>query len=318
MKIINLIIIIFALTFTTFAQSTADIRKIALSVIMPDNVEGLNDSQLSKLETKITQIVTSSGIATSGYNNNFVIYPKFSIIESNIIEGGIQNITVVTAEINLFIKQVDNNLLFSSISKSLKGSGSSKVLAISNAISKIMSGDQEYKTFIFVGKSKIIQYYESKCTDIRITADSYIKMQQYEKAMGLLMSVPEEISSNESNCYIEIQEKAIEAYKAFQTQSCSVLIQKAITALAANDYAGALNILSDIDPSTSCFNEALKIAEVAEKKVNEEEKQQWDFQMKQYNDAKRLEEQRIQTIKEIAASYYKSQPTSVTYNYVVR
>ncbi len=40
--------------------------------------------------------------------------------------------------------------------------------------------------------------------------------------------------------------------------------------------------------------------------------------MKKYNDAVSLEKQRIEAIKEIAISYYKSQPTSVNYNYIVR
>ena len=314
MKKIYFALIVLALSFTSFAQTTNDIGKIALSVVMPENVAGLDVSQLSKLETKISQVVTISGLAASGYNNNFVIYPKFAIYESNIVEGGMQNITVVTAELSLFIKQVDNNLLFSTISKPLKGSGSSKELAITNAISKITTNDPDFKTFIETGKLKIIAYYESKCSDIIKKSDSYVKMQQYEQALGLLMSVPEEVSS----CYNQIQDKAIEAYKAYQTQRCSELIQKAKTTLASNDYLGALNILSDIDPSASCFNEAQTIAKSAETKVNAEEKKQWDFQMKQYNDAVSLEKQRIRAIKEIAISYYNSQPKSVSYNYILK
>jgi hypothetical protein len=298
----------------SFAQSTNDVGKIALSVVMPENVDGLDVSQLSKLETKISQIVTVSGLAASGYNNNFVIYPKFAIYESNIVEGGMQNITVVTAELSLFIKQVDNNLLFSAISKQLKGSGSNKELAITNAISKIPTSDPEFKTFIETGKSKIIQYYETKCVDIIKKSDSYVKMQQYEQALGLLMTVPEEVSS----CYNQIQDKAIESYKAYQTQKCAELIQKAKTSLAANDYVGALNILSEIDPSASCFNEAQTLAKTAETKVDAEEKKQWDFQMKQYNDAVSLEKQRVEAIKEIAVSYYKSQPTTLNYNYIIK
>jgi len=99
-------------TITALAQTTSDVGKIALSVIMPENIDGLDASQLSKLETKITQIVSASGLAASGYNNNFVIYPKFAIYETNVVEGGMQNITVTTCELSLFIKQVDNNVLF--------------------------------------------------------------------------------------------------------------------------------------------------------------------------------------------------------------
>ncbi len=313
MKKIYFTLIVFVVTFTSFAQTTNDIGKIALSVVMPENVDGLDNSQISKLQTKISQIVTVSGLGASGYNNNFVIYPKFAIYESNIVEGGMQNITVITADLSLFIKQVDNNILFSTINKPLKGSGSTKELAIANAISKIATNDPDFKTFIETGKLKIVSYYQTKCVDIIKKSDTYIKMQQYEQALGLLMSVPEEVSS----CYDKIQGKAIETYKAYQTQRCSELIQKAKTTLAGNDYAGALNILSDIDPSATCFNEAQIIAKSAEKKVDAEEKKQWDFQMKQYSDNVSLEKQRIQAIKEIAVSYYKSQPSSVTYNYIV-
>lgn len=314
MKKILPIIIAIVLTNNLFAQTTNDIGKIALSVVMPDKFEGLNTSQLSKLETKISQIVVASGLAASGYNNNFVVYPKFAIYETNVVEGGMQNITVITSELSLFIKQVDNNIMFSTISKQLKGSGNSKELAITNAISKIPSNDPEFITFIETGKTKIIKYYETKCEDIISKSDAFVKMQKFEQALGLLMSVPEEVSS----CYNKIQDKSIIAYKAYQTQKCSELIQKAKTTLASNDFVGALDILADIDPSATCFKEAQTISKTAEAKVTAEEKKQWDFRMKQYNDEISLEKQRINAIKDIAVSYYKSQPTTVSYNYIVR
>lgn len=314
MKKIITIIIGIALSNNLFAQIVNDIGKIALSVVMPENVEGLNTSQLSKLETKISQIVITSGLAASGYNNNFVVYPKFAIYETNVVEGGMQDITVITSELNLFIKQVDNNIMFSTTSKQLKGSGSSKELAITNAITKISSNDPDFKAFIETGKTKIIKYYETKCDDIIKKSDSFVQMQKFEEALGLLMTVPEEVSS----CYNQIQVKSIAAYKAYQTQKCSVVIQKARTTIASNDFVGALNLLAEIDPSATCFKEAQAIAKTAEAKVTAEEKKQWDFQMKQYNDEVSLEKQRINAIKDIVVSYYKSQHTNVSYENVAR
>ncbi|MEO5905127.1 MAG: hypothetical protein ABIQ11_00260 [Saprospiraceae bacterium] len=314
MKHIIILIISIVFTFKLFAQPTNEVGKIALSIVMPENVDGLDVSQLSKLEAKISQIITISGLAASGYNNNFVIYPKFAIYESNNVEGGMQTITVVTVEISLFIKQVDNNLLFATISKPLKGSGSSKQIAITNAISKIPINDSDFKTFIETGKTKIIQYYEAKCSDLVKKSDSYVKMHKYESALGLLMSVPEEVSS----CYNQIQDKSIEAYKAYQSQRCSELIQKANTSLAANDYVSSLNILAELDPSATCFNEAQSIAKKIETKVDAEEKKIWDFKMKMYKDAVALEKYRIDAIKEIAVSYYKSQSTILNYNYIIK
>ena len=159
MKKIYFTLIVLALSFSTFAQTTNDIGKIALSVVINENIDDLNDSQLSKLETKISKIVTDFGLAAVGYNHNFIIYPKFAIYESKVVEGGIQNITVVTAELSLFIEQANNNLLFSTISKSLKGSGSNEDLAITNAIAKFNTNDPDFKSFIERGKLKIIAYY---------------------------------------------------------------------------------------------------------------------------------------------------------------
>ncbi len=298
---------------STIAQSSSDIGKIALSVIMPENVDGLDVSQLSKMETKITQIVSSTGLAASGYNNNFVIYPKFAIYDSSVVEGGMQNITVVTCELSLFIKQVDNNIIFATISKSLKGSGKNKNTAITNAISKIPTNDQQFKLFVVTGKDKIIAYYESKCQDIITKSESLVKMQDYEQALGLLMTVPEEVS-----CYSKVQEKSIEAYKTYQNQKCKVQIQEAKTQLASNNYNYALQILSQIDPSTSCFKESQTLVTNLATKVDAEEKKQWDLKMKIYNDNVELEKNRINAVKDIAVAYYKSKPTTVNYTYLIR
>ncbi len=309
-----IIIITMLFTFSNvIAQSSSDVGKIALSVIMPENVDGLDVSQLSKMETKITQIVSNTGLAASGYNNNFVIYPKFAIYETNVVEGGMQNITVVTCELSLFIKQVDNNIIFSTISKPLKGSGTNKTTAITNAISKIPTNDQQFKVFIETGKGKIIAYYESKCGDIISKSESLVKMQDYEQALGLLMTVPEEVS-----CYSKVQEKSIEAYKAYQNQKCIVQLQEAKTQMASNNYNGALNILSQIDPSTPCFKESQTLVNNAAAKVDAEEKKQWDLKMKVYNDNVALEKQRINAVKDIAVAYYKSKPTTVSYTYLIR
>jgi hypothetical protein len=132
-------------------------------------------------------------------------------------------------------------------------------------------------------------------------------MQQYEQALGLLMSVPEEVSS----CYNQILDKAISVYKSYQKQKCMEQIQQAKTFSASMDYRGALEILSGIDPSTDCFREAQELVKAIEKKINTEEKKQWDLEMKMYNDAVDLEKKQIDAIKEIAVSYYKKRPTAV-------
>jgi hypothetical protein len=295
-------------------QTADDMGKIALSVVMPDNIDGLTVSQLSKLESKVIQIVTKAGIAASGYNQTFAIYPKFAVYESKVVEGGMQNITALTVELSLFIKQTSNNLLFASVSRQLTGSGQNHETAITSAISQISISDKAFASFIDEAKQKIIRYYEVNCDNIIQKADTYIQMQQYEQALGLLMSIPEEISA----CYDKILSKSIDTYKTYQKQVCSENLMKAKTLSAAMDYDGALNVLSGIDPYADCFKDAVTLVKSIENKVSAENKKLWDFRTKQYNDAVALEKQRISAIKEIAVSCYKSQPTTVNYHYLVR
>jgi hypothetical protein len=296
------------------AQDVGDVGKIALSVVMPDNIEGLRVSELSKLESKIIQITTKAGLSASGYNQNFVIYPKLAVYESSVVEGGMQNLTVVTVELSLYIKQVNNNLLFSSVSKQLKGVGKTAEIAITNAISQIPVSDRSFADFILEGKGKILRYYEQNCSDIEKKADAFIKMQQYDQALGLLMSVPEEVSG----CYDRILNKSIDTYRAFQNQQCSEQLQQARTLIAGMYYDEALNVLSAIDPSTECFTEAEKMVKSIESKISAEYKKHWDMQVKIYNDAVALEKQRINAVKEIAVSYYRNQANTVNYLYIVR
>ena len=362
MKYIYFAIIVIGLFFTSFAQSTNDVSKIALSVVMPENIEGLNVSNLSKLESKLVQMLTSQGVGAKGYLNNFVIYPKFEIYEQMPVEGGMQNLVLINCQLSLYVKQVNNNVLFAYVEKPLKGIAADKQSAITACISKINVNDADFQSFITNAKSKILSYYESKCSDILLEANALLNKEQFYAAIGLLMSVPQEATV----CYAQAQQKSIEAYNLykekqcqlilvkaraefdkdnyetgidliakmdptsdcykasrkeiakFQEKSCNQSLLRAKTAIASKNYSSASTYLMQINPETSCYTEAKTLIAQVESKITEAEKREWEFKKQQYADNVQLEKQRINAIKEIAVSYYKSQPSSVSYNYIIR
>lgn len=312
MEKIYILLICLGLSFSSFAQVNNDASKIALAVVMPENVDGLDVLQLSKLETKIAQIVTSAGLAASGYYSNFVIYPKLAIYESSIVEGGMQNITVVTVELSLFIKQVDNNILFSTISKQLKGSGYGKATAVTNAISKIPTNDHSFKKFIEDAKSKITNYYELACEGLIGKANTSSQMGKFQEAIATLLAIPEEVS-----CYKQAQQTAVKVFISQQNAICSNQIQSAKAAIASQDYNTAFDILSRVDPSSNCHKEADRLIQSTATKFDQEQRKQWEFKMKVYNDQVQLERQRISAIRDIAAAYYKSRPQTISYSTLI-
>lgn len=297
-----------------YAQSeTEAFGKIALSVVMPDNSEYLERTQLSKIETKITQIVTSSGLAASGFDKSFVIYPKFEIYNTSVVENGIEDLTVTECEITLFVKQTENNIIYATVSKQLKGFGKTKGVAITSAISKIPVNDPEFSSFINTAKNKIIAYYNTKCSDIILKADALAKKQDYGQALNILLTIPEEV-----DCYNKVQERTVAIYKAYQNQLCAKQILQAKAILAQKNYSEALNILGDIDPSTTCFVEAKALIKSSQTEIDAEQQKQWNLRLKMYDDRIALEKQRIEAAKEIAISYAQAHPKTVTYYTLIK
>lgn len=300
MKKFILLIVVFCVKIS-FAQNTSDIGKIALWVALPEYSEGVSENQLKRLETKINQIVSTSGMASYDYTS-FAISPRISIQNTELIEGGIRNITQVSLDFDLLVNQPATGSVFSTYSAVLKGSGTDKEKAIANAITKIQSNSADFKQFIGEAKTKILEYYESKCPSIIAKAEASSKKGQYEEALALLMSIPEEVG-----CYATAQSKSVEIYKAYQAKFCNEELHKAEAFIANKEYSEALSILMNVDSSAPCFTKSKTLMTSIQSKINAQEKKEWDLKMKMYNDAVNLEKQRINAAKEIAVAYYKSQ-----------
>ncbi len=315
MKNLLILLIIFiysASQLRYYSQNKDDIGSISISVVTPKNSELLSFNQLSKLRNRVLKIASSNSLSSSGFNTNFVLYPIFEIYDEEVVEG-MQNITIVEAELSLFIKQVDNNLIFATHTMTLEGSGRNKSDAITNIIGDIPTRNDKLKNFITEGKNEIINYYEKNCAKIESQAITAAKMKNYEQAFNIIMSVPSEVSCNN-----KLQKTAISIYKDYQNHICQTNMLKAKTKISSQDYDYALNILANIDPASNCYAEAKKKISEIEGKVSIEKKREWEFKMKQYDDAVSLQKERINAIKEIAVAYYSQEPPTHNYMYIIR
>jgi hypothetical protein len=305
------------LTLCAYGQdSLLDIQtsKIKLNIILPENLDQINDNQLSRFNSKITSLVTESGISGDEYSSgSFLIYPKLLINEISAVETGISNVYTASLDVTLFIKQFEQNTIFSSTSITVKGFGNSKDLAIINAIQNIQISNEKIKSFFTISKKKIIDYYNTTCNDLINKSSTLSKQNKYNEAIGLLYSIPTEV-----NCYNIAQESIIKYFKLYQESICASLIQKVKTRIAARDFEAALNILMQIDPSTSCKSDTDKLIDICEKNISDEVKRQRGLEMSRYKDNVDLEKRRIESSKLIAIEYFKSRPKTITYNNLLR
>ena len=262
---------------------------------MPTVTNDFTEAQREKMGSKITQIINKTNQATVGFYNDFYVFSQLTVEESGEIEGGMQNMTVTTIELALFVRQYSTNKVFNSMTKKLKGSGENKAQSISDAINKIKIIDDSYSKFISEAREKIIQYYNSNCGEIMKTAAKYVTAKDYEQAVCILESIPVSAS-----CHDEAQKKSIEAYLKYLDANCAKNINYAKTEIAAHNYANAVDALELIDPSSSCKKEADKLIEELAKKV--------DIKVKKQEELTKL---RIEAVKEIAKSYYSNKATVI-------
>ena len=299
-NIILLLLTVFG--FNVLAQqSTDDIGKINLAVIVPDEIKDFSVTNISQLKTKIEQICTRCDVASSFVTNGFYILPSVEIITLEMVENGMQNIFVVKADVTLTVRQ-SNGTIISSTSKTLKGSGNSKEKAITNLVTSIPVNDLNFKNFISESKEKILTYYATHCNEIILKARQRYQLEEFEEAISILLSVPEDIP-----CYSQILNLSSEIYTTYQDKLCAELLSTAKAEIALQNYEEAAEKLTQISPTSMCYITAAQMFNEIEKKVSDLEKRNWNFHMKQYDNSVDLEKMRIQAAKEIAKAKYSQQ-----------
>ncbi|RKS00576.1 hypothetical protein [Flavobacterium sp. 102] len=282
-----------------FAQST----DFTIGLILPEPSLKISESQITKLESKLSNLINKSGVVTYGYNNDFVIFPIINIDDTSVVQGGMENITVTTIDLTLNIKQVSSNKFFNIVSKKLKGSGKTEQLAITNAFSLIKVTDKDLIEFITKGKESIYKYFNETCLSTQNKAANLYTKQDFEQAISLLQSIPE----TGNNCFEEAQKSAIVYYIGYQSKLCKENINRAKSEIAIKNYESALSYLNMIDNSSSCYVEVEKLINQISDKIEKNEKKELD-----------LEIRRINAIKEIAKAYYSNSVRTVKYNVIIR
>ena len=259
-------IIIFALLSTLLGRAQEEDTSednLHLSVYVPQIMEGLNSGHLSKIATKMQNMVTTYGISGEGYIDKFVMYPKYEIYDQEILEG-LQNIHVLKVEFNLLIKELKTGKIYSTYTQSITGEGNTRSRAITQSISQIKTRGDKVASFLAAAKQKILNYYRSNCDQIYEEADLLIQRKNFKDAIALLYPVPREAGAD---CYTKIQRKLNEAYLGYENKTCEKNLADAKNAMRKNNDQTALEILAEIDPASNCNKTAISLRLKIEAKI---------------------------------------------------
>ena len=316
------LIIILLITINTLilkSQTTDDFGRITLKVQIPDT--SVPQEAKALLETKIKQMITHFGIASSDMNSRFVMEAKVNILSKDIVPGPPQMISQ-KVEIAFFVGDAIKQKVFSSTSNTYIGVGTNETKSFMAAIRQINPKNESYKSLIDEGKTEIIAYYQADCEMILKEAEASASKGEYDRAIYHLALIPDVCA----DCYQRSLKLQGELFtKKIETEGKAAFLQaKAIWAESPNSEGASrvARVLPKINPQVSFIREVNQFAKEVSAVVQAQELREWQQQVKEYNDrveaAKKradrnyqLEQMRIKAYRDVAVEYARNQPRTI-------
>ena len=287
--------------------------QIGIGFGYPEDESVLTYEHFQRLESKITSIATVGGSGGSGMSESGLIcIPRVSVLKDEQVETGLSKTNLITLECTFVVNHMLDGATFASLVKKISGTGSTREKAIDNALNKISVSDTTLHKFFDLAREKYTKMYIAKCESIVKQAEAKKSGRQYEEALALLMSVPPEAQQ----CYDKAIKAAQTIYVALAEQECKQHILTARTYISNQNYIDGLNELSLIDPLSSCYKEAMNMAKEVESKITAAQNREWQDKQQVRKDDFELKKMRIDAIKEIVVSYYKSKQDN--YNIIIK
>jgi hypothetical protein len=252
MKTLLSFILLF-LSFVSKAQNSLsksdDIARIVLNTYVPADAN-IKPAAQKLFESKLNAIVAANGMGGSGASQRFLISGQINELSKNIIVGPPDQI-ILELEVNLIIGDGVDGTIFATEAINIKAIGDNETKAYIDALKKIKTADKNILAFVEKGKTKIIEYYNSKCDFILKQASSLSDQKSYDNALYVLSEVPEVCKT----CYDGAMELAVKVYKAKVENECQLNITKAKAFIAQDNWDEAAKTVSNYTPDMSCYPE---------------------------------------------------------------
>lgn len=308
----SLIICTALFCFSLITNAQSDASRIVLNAVVLDKENKIPEETKSQLISKLNQIASDYGVGGKALSSRFVLAIKINILTKDIVAGPPQMIAE-NLEITFYVGDAIENTIFSSTSLNLKGVGTNENKAMIAALQNINIKNKQFEELINAGKDKIVAHFNNQCDFVIKKAETLRDKQEFDAAIYELMQVPEVCKVCYDRCMNAVQpifQKKIDR-EAIQ------VINDAKNKWNANPNSKGAEearlLLNKVEPASSSYKEAVALSESIRIKIEQNEKRDWDFKMKIYNDHVKLEEQRIEAARATAIEYYKNQPQTIIY-----
>jgi hypothetical protein len=273
-----------------------DFSAIVLNVYVPINGK-IPEEANGLLESKLRQIASANGLGGTNYSNpRFVLTATVHQLTSEQISESL--LYYINAEIVYYVVDAAENKIFNTLSVNYKGVGNTESKAFIDIFKKIQVKTKDLEGFLNRSKEKIIQSYNDQCDFILKEAAALDKQGLFDEAIAKLMLVPDVCKE----CYFKCTDQVEVIYQHKIDKECTVKIREAKAKWASTQTRegaeAVAEIISSISPFSICEPETGILLKSIQEKLTEEDKKNWDFKMKIYNDAIELKKLAINLVQQ--------------------
>ncbi len=297
-----------ASTQLAFAQNTDgkmdDKSRIAIASYVSEQIENFPAIAKAAMTNKLNQIVSENGLSVSVYNSRFIITPNV-IVNTKDLTPTSPPMTALSLGVTLYIGDGIDGIKYISESIDVKGAGINEQKAYLDAINKINPKDERLKKMVEKAKTRIIEYYNTRCDFIIQEAKALEAQLKYEEALAKLNAVPDVCVA----CYKKCLDASGPIYLKYIERDCKKKLNEASNVWAANQSEEgaeqAAAILATIDPNAACSKDIKPLTTKIAARIKEVNNRDWEFKM--------LEKDRIKAMRDVGVAYGEGQPQSISY-----
>lgn len=278
--LLSVLFLVLSITFPALSQGNAASR-IYIQVLQPER-DNIPAEAAKQLENKLSQLVTANGIAEVDPANRFVLTSKASIVTKDVVPGPPAKVSM-NIDFTFMVGDVIENKVYESVTVSTIGVGINENKAFIAAIKNVKPKNPELVSFLSNAKQEIVDYYATRCSQIKQEAEREAAAHNFDKAIYMLMQVPDVC-----DCAGDCQTLAIKFNRDKVDTHAASLLNKAKAAWAESpNEIGAVNAadyLSQIPGGTSSQKGVDALAAEIDAKLQADQKRAWQFKMQQYRD----------------------------------
>lgn len=281
----HIILIILFCLLAVRLQAETNMGKISYYPVVVSNE--IPESVKVSLTAKMEQALTQNGYGSNNRADRFVMVAKCSVVEKNVAPTTPARITQ-TIDVIFILGDAIENKTYASTAFTLMGIGTNEAKAWQTAINKFKPTGRELSEMFASAFEKIKSYYTANCQSIINNAHALAARGEYDRAISLLMSVPDIIT----DCHNKAQTEASAIYRQKINAEGEELLRKAQNAWAASPNNGgaeiALSYINSISPLSESFVAAESLVKVIGDKISSDKEREWQQRVKQYNDEMEL------------------------------